>query len=415
LKVQGASSTIAPKLAVLEALLSDHKKKLPHEFDITVVDFASKLEALIPIYSAGVHVGNNALARLSQIYEKPFNVNDDVIVGTFMSTWYLKPSVTPREALKDLMKEARALPLPNKLVNWEKKGLPRDAAGRFICVSDDNLVNQLVQKLEERFSHHDFTGTSIVFSEEIYNAARRGDLTVEWFDRLCQQLDDKHIHHTNPLEQPSSGAHAEKSHQAFSAAADASTTTRPGGRQLGRGEGKGDGKGKGEGKGKGKGEKKPRENSVGPKEKDAVYFYGRAAALIGTKFERMPALVELINTYFLTTTGSNAFRREGGKITIPVIPDTGFSWIAREDDLNFNSRRDVYAAFQLFRDLMMPPKKGQEKVLSKVGAEYARTKTNWTAKTRVEFIAMYAPSASTAPLALQQATIRGQTVKEFTA
>jgi hypothetical protein len=84
--------------------------------------------------------------------------------------------------------------------------------------------------------------------------------------------------------------------------------------------------------------------------------------------------------------------------------------------VNFDSRRDVYAAIQVLRDLMMPSKKGQVKTLSKIGAKYASTvKNSWTAKTPQEFMAIYIPSSNTAPLALQQVTIRGVSVKELTA
>jgi len=65
---------------------------------------------------------------------------------------------------------------------------------------------------------------------------------------------------------------------------------------------------------------------------------------------------------------------------------------------------------------MMPPKKGQVKTLSKIGARYAATiKNDWTAKTPQEFMAIYTPNSSVAQLALQQVTIRGVAVKELTA
>ena len=108
-----------------------------------------------------------------------------------------------------------------------------------------------------------------------------------------------------------------------------------------------------------------RGNIVSDKEKDAVYFYGRVVALLGFKFESLIDIAELLISNFASVKGSEAFRRKRGKLTVPLILEPHYSWIASSKHLNFTCRRDIYAAFQLLRDLMMPAKEGNSQDIIK--------------------------------------------------
>ena len=146
----------------------------------------------------------------------------------------------------------------------------------------------------------------------------------------------------------------------------------------------------------------------------SIYTAASSLALLGNNFERLIDIAELLNYYFASVKGSEAFRRKKGEIKVPLVLEPHFSWIASSNDFNYNCRRDIYAAFQLLRDLMMPVKKGKIKVLSKIGAFYAEKESEWTAKLPQEFMSIYIPSTSAVSLALQQVIIRGEPVKELT-
>ena len=391
---------INSKLEVLRANLLKQERSPTLEFDITAENFVAPIEVLASLYMPGIHAGSNALVSYVNLIGNPLIVDDEAILCSFISKFTLRDDIPPWTYFKKLSSEAKALPLPNADIDWTAAGLPLDLSGRFIAVSDTNIANSIVRNLKQRFSQSEFSGALLFFTPDIFARANRGLISVHEFKLLCKLLDDYHICHTRTAE-------ATRASQDSGATAD-STITRRGGDPAD------DCDMFVVGNGISSSEPLLCGHIVSDKEKDAVYFYGRVVALLGNNFERLIEIAELLNYYFASVKGSEAFRRKKGEIKVPLVLEPYFSWIASSNDLNYNCRRDIYAAFQLLRDLMMPVKKGKVKVLSKIGAFHAEKQSERIAKLPQEFMSIYIPNTSAVPLALQQVIIRGETVKELT-
>ena len=96
------------------------------------------------------------------------------------------------------------------------------------------------------------------------------------------------------------------------------------------------------------------------------------------------------------------------------LTSTRFDWSTRNPKvLNHDSRRDLYAAFQVLRDLC-----SFEGPLSNLGFEHKKTHPTWAKINNVaEFNTSYKPAASSDKFSpvLGKIKIRGQEVTSFTA
>ena len=78
--------------------------------------------------------------------------------------------------------------------------------------------------------------------------------------------------------------------------------------------------------------------------------------------------------------------------------------------LNFNSRRDIYAAITLLRDLF-----AGDSTFSRLGRTYQETNPTWRALEKNEFTKLYKPAGPSDKFSpgLKQVTIAGELVTEF--
>lgn len=327
------------KLEGFKAHLQKQESSPTFDFEITAKHFIAPIEVLASLYRPVIYAGSNALVHS---VEQLFIVDDEAVLGSTLRAFILRDDIT---------REAKALPPSNADINWTASDIPLNPPG-FIVSSNTNIDNAIVRKLQHFFSHHEFIGTRLIFMPGTLTRAKRGLISVQEIELMCKLTDNHYVYQTSNNIR---ATRSKRAGQASGTTAD-STITHEGD----------DGYVKGE-VGKGDRSDRPlsRGNIVSDKEKDAVYFYGRVVALLGFKFESLIDIAELLKSNFASVKGSEAFRRKRGKLTVPLILEPHYSWIASSKHLNFTCRRDIYAAFQLLRDLMMPAKEGNSQDIIK--------------------------------------------------
>jgi hypothetical protein len=377
--------------------------------------------------------GCNAFASWEHIFR---NKNDNrfiLQVNAATNQFILGANETPLAALarcKELAKNVRAPP-PN--INWENLGYKTNEDGGLICLSENAIACRLGIEVNQRAI--EFPELRNTFDTSVFEACCEGTMTASRFEAMLQELDAQGVRHTDP-----------NAVEPESSSAEDIGITALGAIHGGKGSGKG-GKGKGvkggpggkggaknptssaDGNSRGRGKSREpdgrsqRSSSWAPGESTAEIFYERAAKLIGQNFECLAPFAELIQAYFLATKQRDIFKRDSAtkKVVIPLRLERDFDWKANEQSLNWNCRRDIYAALCLLRDLFTGgSKSNKSQVLSKVGKHYKdKINPDWSALTAEEFKKKYKPNSS-ATLAslkgsLQQIQLKGDTLTEFTA
>jgi hypothetical protein len=122
--------------------------------------------------------------------------------------------------------------------------------------------------------------------------------------------------------------------------------------------------------------------------------------------------IGLINKYFKDTVNSDAFFTDNGAARLPLQLHHKFAWKAKTPKfLNYNVRRDIYAAWSVIRDRCV----GKTRLLTQYGQQYRDSHPGWDVLSADEFAALYVPATTKPRLPLGTFVIRGASVTEFTA
>ena len=131
----------------------------------------------------------------------------------------------------------------------------------------------------------------------------------------------------------------------------------------------------------------------------------------GSDFQFVPQLAELLNKYNDSKLNKTMFQVRDKAVVVPLRLNNTFVWNARThpDASNYNSRRDVYAAITVLRDLFSGDSK-----LSKLGRTYQQAHSTWKAPEKGEFMKLYKATTDKFVPGLKKVTIKGEEVTELT-
>jgi len=459
------AATCNPKLrqkyAVLgaecDSLIQTERYTPDKTIDLSADDY-NTIDVVAAHYLPNLFNGNNLLAEAAKIGEDKFRDNDvtDLLLP-FLAKITLEPNESPYEKAKLLCDESLKLRKPTPSVNYGRWGFPvNSSTGRFVCTEENSIVCSIISKLPRRFANPVFTAAkgAQFFSEELFERAHQGDVSLSELKALVEEMDKQHVTHTetpgdDTVKFPSSVDESAAFHTHMSrgelrrarkiaAAAAASSTVAAAavnsaaatpavnfGGGVGSVEPTGvvprgrDGKRGGGGKGGGKVSRERTQSASRAGEISGIEYYARTVELLGVNFERLPLVAELLCKYFTQTKGQSIFRKSGaGVFNIPLLLNDNFSWSAHGTSLNLDSRRDVYAAFQVIRDLMgpfQPNAQHSSKKLSKLGELYAAKNSHWKALLPAEFAACYRANPSAQLPQLRKIKIHGLDVLELCA
>lgn len=404
-------------------------------------DAPSHASSLLSSFLPNLNIASNCIATALYILRDRFRVQDLRALGFVLQEFYLGSNEAPMDAFGRIHNAAAALPEPNPAINFSILGADitpgsNGDGSTFTIVSDNSIAAVIGFGLGARLEQGGpFADARKVFTDEIIDRARAGLMTKDELFSLIADCNRLNITLNVPGSAGASapnaafGAFVKGKDKGKSKGNSYAGVTAGGGGSGGGSSDRGGGSGGASGGGGGggnprgrainRGEQPKRSPSIGhPGDVNGEHCYARFVTLLGGKgFPNFIPCADLINVYFKKSKSFEAFAVNAqGSVKIPLQLNPHFTWHAhKEQFLNYNVRRDVFAAWCVLRDLFL---KGTPDSrfgsLSRLGREYAKSDNSWKALSAADFDRIHKPANSKAKLDLQKIQIKGLLVNEFT-
>ena len=406
-------------------------------------DEVHALDTLLSMSFDNINIGNNALARILQITEDKHHVDDFSNFAHVMVALTLSDDEVPAAAFaraKPVISEFERHSL-NSDIDFDAFGF-RMSDGKngkmFSALTDNKVACILMLQFCKRLDL--IPGIRQVMTDEVIASIFAGKFTHADFEQINAVFIDRQF---SLVTEPSPATH-KKSMQTAAFGSFSGKGSGHGGAssvnfEATKGKGKG-GKGKGGKSGKGgssnhssvggkgaggggggvggKGSSRPlppkrKVSTVSPGDITGAQYYERIVKLVGPNYENVQHIANIVNKYFKDTIGQQPFTTTSGNVIIPIALTRSFAWKpVPAQDLNWNCRRDVYAAWQVLNDFF---NFNREYGLTTLGREYAAKVTDWAPFTRAEWNELnWTPTSGPAPV-MKQVQIRGEKFTELTA